>query len=129
MQISGYPRKVRSWVWSYILSPRALIVPCAGRLRTRTARWEKDLWRWERGSRRPATAVASHPLYSYMVIGFQDGLTLLTALKADSPCLPLSSSGHSAVTMLAFALDGRRLLLGDEKPARWADLTCRRFER
>jgi hypothetical protein len=121
-----YEEKVRSWAWSY--DGHCLITTGTNRavcwpFRDKDGPMGKTLLEVGEGGRQLATAVASHPLYPYVVIGFQDRLTLMTALEADSPCLPLRSSGHSAVTVLVFALDGRRLLLGDEAgKVRWFNL-------
>lgn len=65
------------------------------------------------GGRQSSTVVAAHPLYPYVAVGFQDGLTLLTSLERDPLVIPLKRSERGAVTALAFSPTGSRLLIAD----------------
>ncbi len=81
---------------------------------TWTDRWARRPWRSRRAAGSLPPWWPAHPLYPYVAVGFQDGLTLLTSLERDPLVIPLKRSGRGAMTALAFSPGGRRLLIAGE---------------
>jgi WD40 repeat protein len=118
MRMSGYPAKTRSFSWSHdgnwlaTSGAEAAIIWPFGSKEGPMGKPPREC-----GVRpRKVTAVAFHPKALVVALGYEDGFILLCRLTDGSEIF-VRDGGGGAITALAWAGDGRKLIFGSEDGA------------